>query len=209
MVRTLVDVYRHTGYLPDCRMSLCKGQTQGGSNADVVLVESYLKGIPGIDWDTAYEALIKDAEVQAPNWLLEGRGSLNSWKNLGYVAKDDCAGEGLCTRSISRNVEYAYNDFCIAFMAKDRDNIEDYEKYTNRSRNWLNLFREDQKSYINGTDTGFTGVMQPRLLDGSWDYQDPILCSPLLEPDSCYLNEDGNETYEASAWLYTLLVLFR
>lgn len=46
-------------------MTLSKGYTQGGSNADIVLVESYLKGITdGVDWDTGYEALIKDAEVE-------------------------------------------------------------------------------------------------------------------------------------------------
>lgn len=206
MVRTLVDVYRHLGYLPDCRMSLCKGQTQGGSNADVLLVESYLKEVPGIDWETAYEALIKDAEVQPDNWLVEGRGSLDSWKNLDYIAKDDCTGEGLCTRSISRNVEYAYDDYCIAQIAKELGHTADHEKYTKRSRNWINLFREDQESFINGTDTGFTGFMQPRLLNGSWDYQDPIFCSPLLHPDKCFLNPDGHETYETSAWLYTLSV---
>jgi len=44
-------------------MSLCKGFTQGGSNADIVLADSYLKGITaGVDWETAYEALVSDAE---------------------------------------------------------------------------------------------------------------------------------------------------
>lgn len=43
MMRSLIDTYRHEGYLPDCRMSLCKGFTQGGSNADVVMADAYLK----------------------------------------------------------------------------------------------------------------------------------------------------------------------
>lgn len=60
MIRSLIDIYRHEGWLPDCRMSLCKGFTQGGSNADVVLVDSYLKNITqDVDWETGYEALIK------------------------------------------------------------------------------------------------------------------------------------------------------
>lgn len=62
MIRSLIDTYRHVGWLPDCRMSLSKGFTQvglldkrspmslltrkqGGSNADVVLADAYLKGI--------------------------------------------------------------------------------------------------------------------------------------------------------------------
>lgn len=65
MIRSLIDIYRHEGWLPDCRMSLCKGWTQGGSNADVVLVDAYLKNITqDVDWKTGYEALIKDAEVE-------------------------------------------------------------------------------------------------------------------------------------------------
>lgn len=44
-------------------MSLCKGFTQGGSNADIVLADSYLKNITlDVDWKTAYEAVVSDAE---------------------------------------------------------------------------------------------------------------------------------------------------
>ena len=73
MVRSLLDIYRHEGWLPDCRMSLCKGFTQGGSNADIVITDAYLKNITaGIDWALAYEAVVKDAEVEPPNWDVEG-----------------------------------------------------------------------------------------------------------------------------------------
>ncbi len=65
MIRSLIDIYEHEGWLPDCRMSLSKGWTQGGSNADIVLADSYLKNITqGVDWDKGYEALIKNAEVE-------------------------------------------------------------------------------------------------------------------------------------------------
>lgn len=111
MVRSLIDIYRHEGKLPDCRMSLCKGFTQGGSNADIVLADSYLKGIKdGVDWKTAYEAVVSDAEDEPENWSVEGRGGLTSWKNLHYIPTDDFDpyGVGPFTRSISRTVEYAY-----------------------------------------------------------------------------------------------------
>lgn len=206
MMRSLIDTYRHEGYLPDCRMSLCKGFTQGGSNADVVVADAYLKKVPGIDWDTAYEAVVKDAEVEPKNWDVEGRGGLRSWKNLGYIPFDDYDpdGEGTHTRSISRTVEYAYNDFCIAEMAQGMGHQSDYEKYTKRSGNWVHMFKPDQKSSIKGVDTNFTGFLQPRYTNGTWGYQDPIFCSPLLNFTSCYLNPDGHETYEGSAWMYTL-----
>lgn len=47
-------------------MDLCKGFTQGGSNADVVLADSFVKGLTeGIDWQTGYEAVVKDAEGES------------------------------------------------------------------------------------------------------------------------------------------------
>ncbi|KAI1389855.1 glycoside hydrolase family 92 protein [Hypoxylon trugodes] len=206
MIRSLIDIYRHEGWLPDCRMSLCKGWTQGGSNADVVLADAYLKNITeDVDWETGYEALIKDAEYEPPVWDYEGRGGLNSWRKYGFIPADDFDpyGNGLFTRSISRTVEYAYNDFCIAEVAQALGKQEDYEKYIERSGNWINLYNPDQPSDINGTGTGFTGFLQPKFLNGTWGYQDPTLCSSVMSFDSCYLNSGGTETYEGSPWLYT------
>lgn len=215
MIRSLIDIYRNEGWLPDCRMSLCKGFTQGGSNADVVLVDSYLKNITqDVDWETGYEALLKDAEEEPLNWAVEGRGGLMSWKNLGYIPTDDYDpyGVGPFTRSISRTVEYAYNDYVIALIAQKLGKTGDYEKYLERSNNWKNMFKEDEVSFFNTTpggpkvDSGFTGFLQVKFLNGTWGYQDPILCSSLYNFTSCYLNPDGHETYEGSSWLYTFYV---
>ncbi|KAL3447265.1 glycosyl hydrolase family 92-domain-containing protein [Aspergillus insuetus] len=208
MIRSLVDIYRQEGWLPDCRMSLCKGWTQGGSNADVLISEAYLKGVADVDWETAYEAVVKDAEVEPPNWNIEGRGGIQSWKTLGYIPINDTdpGTEGLRTRSISRTVEYAYNDFCIAQMSDRMGHTGDRDKYIERSRNWRNLYKDDQTSAINGVDTNFVGFLQPRNADGTWAYQNPIFCSPLMNFTSCYLNADGHETYEGSCWLYTFFV---
>ncbi|KAH7379775.1 glycoside hydrolase family 92 protein [Cadophora sp. MPI-SDFR-AT-0126] len=217
MVRSLIDIYRHEGKLPDCRMSLCKGFTQGGSNADVVLADSYLKNITdGVDWKTGYEAVVSDAEDEPENWAVEGRGGLTSWKTLGYIPTDDFDpyGVGLFTRSISRTVEYAYNDFCIAEIAQGLGNIADAEKYIARSNNWKNMYKPDQTSLVSNTtgfpnktvDSGFVGFLQPRYLNGTFGFQDPSLCSPLYNFTSCYLNPDGHETYEGSSWMYTFFV---
>ncbi|KAF3760901.1 family 92 glycoside hydrolase [Cryphonectria parasitica EP155] len=213
MVRSLIDIYRHEGWLPDCRMDLCKGYTQGGSNADVVLADTFVKGFTNsIDWDTAYEAVLKDAQAEPPIWSIEGRGGLASWKDLAYIPADDFDpyGVGPFTRSISRTVEYAYNDFTIAEMASGLNKTADAEKYIGTSANWVNLFKADQTSYLNVSqntsplvDSGFTGFLQPRYLNGTYGFQDPSLCSQLYNFTSCYLNEDGHETYEGSSWLYT------
>lgn len=114
-------------------------------------------------WQLAYEAVVSDAEDEPLNWSVEGRGGLTSWKNLHYIPTDDFDpfGVGPFTRSISRTVEYAYNDFCISELAKGLGNFADEEKYLERSSNWKNMFLASQTSYINGTDTGFTGFLQP------------------------------------------------
>lgn len=209
MIRALIDIYRHEGYLPDCRMSLCKGFTQGGSNADTLLVDSYLKGISdGVNWTTGYEALIKDAEVEPLNWAVEGRGGLESWKTLGYIPSDDfdVQGVGPFTRSISRTAEYAYNDYSIAILANLTGKLQDYTQYLARSNNWKNLYNPHQTSSLRDVSSNITGYLQPKLTNGAFEQQDPFLCSPHFGQDSCYLNPTGTETYEGSPWLYTFYV---
>ncbi|KAI9371392.1 glycosyl hydrolase family 92-domain-containing protein [Aspergillus egyptiacus] len=210
MVRSLIDTQRHLGWLPDCRMSLCKGYTQGGSNADVVLADAYLKGLSdGIDWEAGYAAVKKDAEEEPYDWSNEGRGGLTSWKSLNYIPVEDFdyAGFGTMTRSISRTLEYSYNDFTIAQMARGLDNAQDAEKYEGTSRYWRNLFRADQMSFISGADTGFRGFFQPRHLNGTWGYQDPITCSEIDRSGrACSLQNTGAETFESSIWEYQFFV---
>ncbi|KAI9651379.1 hypothetical protein NHQ30_001421 [Ciborinia camelliae] len=205
MIRSLLDTYKNIGWLPDCRMSLCKGFTQGGSNADNVISDAYVKNLTGIDWQLAYEAVVNDAENEPLDWSNEGRGGLMSWKALNYIPclDYDYLGFGTNSRSISRTLEYSYNDFCISTLGKGLGKPE-YTKYLQRSTNWQNLWKEDQTSYIKGVDTGFRGFFQPKYLNGTWGYQDPILCSPL---DSfCSLTSNPQETFEDSIWEYQFFV---
>ncbi|KAM3078033.1 hypothetical protein ACMFMG_002668 [Clarireedia jacksonii] len=213
MVRSLIDTYVHEGWLPDCRMSLCKGYTQGGSNADNILGDVYIKGITeGIDWDLGYEAVVKDAEVEPYDWSNEGRGGLDSWKALGYIPVQDFdyKGFGTMTRSISRTLEYSYNDFVIASMGKGLGgHDEDVQKYLERSENWQNLYNDAQTSFLsNGTNTGFKGFFQPKYLNQTWGFQDPLKCSNIdTNPNSvCSLQNTGAETFESSIWEYSFFV---
>ncbi|ORY12223.1 glycosyl hydrolase family 92-domain-containing protein [Clohesyomyces aquaticus] len=205
IVRSLLDIYKHRGWLPDCSMSTCKGWTQGGSDADNVLVDAYVKNLTGIDWELAYEAIVNDAENEPLQWSIEGRGGLMSWKRLSYIPylDYDYLGFGTNSRSISRTLEYSYNDFCLSTLAKGLGKDTD-TKYLARAGNWQNIFKADQKSLINGTDTGFAGFFQPKYLNGTWGYQDPIACSPLA--DFCSLTSNPSETFESSAWEYQFFV---
>ncbi|EFQ33564.1 glycosyl hydrolase family 92 [Colletotrichum graminicola M1.001] len=211
MVRALLDIYRFTGKLPDCRMSFCKGFSQGGSNADVVIADAYLKNMTtGVDWKTAYEAVVSDAEVAPQNFGVEGRGNLESWFGLGYIAQDhmDKLSSGPNSRSISRTVEYAYDDFCIAEMAQGLGHKDDYAKYMQRSANWQNLWKPDAPDIVVGKDrkeverTKYTGFLMPKLINGSFTQQNTRICSPNTEQHLCYF-DTAQATYEGSPWLYS------
>ncbi|KAK3994543.1 family 92 putative glycoside hydrolase [Cladorrhinum sp. PSN332] len=221
MVRALLDIYRHEGKLPDCRMSFCKGFTQGGSNADIVIADTYIKSLGregdgnAINWTTAYEAVISDAEVEPQMWGVEGRGNLVSWHNLGYLPWDDTDrnGTGPQSRTISRGLEYAYDDFAISLLAAGLNHPKDAIKYSHRAANWKNYWNPDQKDFFRIPDTSdgelrstnFTGFMQPRSADGTFKYQNTRSCSPVHDMHSCYY-DTGLETYEGSPWLYSFFV---
>lgn len=208
MVNSLLDIYQNEGWLPDCHMSLSNGWTQGGSNADNVLVDAYVKNLSmTIDWSVALEAMIQDAEVEPLEWSKQGRGGLTSWKNLDYIPylDYDPIGFGSNSRSISRTLEYSYNDFCLANLAQGLGQADLYDKYFARSTNWQNLWRADQNSSINGTNTGFTGFFQPKYINGTWGFQDPIACSNVAG-SFCSLTTNPSETFEASIWQYQFLV---
>ncbi|KAI1778727.1 glycoside hydrolase family 92 protein [Hypoxylon cercidicola] len=190
MVNSLLDIYKHEGWLPDY----------------VVIADAYVKNLTGIDWELALDAVIQDAEVEPLEWAYHGRGGLKSWKDLSYIPylDFDPAGFGTNSRSISRTLEYAYNDFCLATLAQGLGRDDLYDKYVQRSANWQNLWRPEQNSAINGNDTGFLGFFQPKYQNGTWGFQDPIACSVLAS--FCSLTSNPSETFEASVWQYQFLV---
>jgi putative alpha-1,2-mannosidase len=111
-------------------------------------------------------------------------------------------GVGIFTRSISRTVEYAFNDFCIAEMAQALNKSADAEKYLKRSQNWMNMWNPNQNSWVYLTqsdgsvsysDSGFLGFLQPRYLNGTFGYQDAMMCSPMYEATGCFLLQNGRE----------------
>ena len=102
------------------------------------------------------------------------------------------------TRSISRTLEYSYNDFTISQIAKGLGESADAEKYIDSSGNWKNLFKADQSSYINQTiNTGFVGFFQPKFLNETWAFQDPLQCSniPNNLDQTCSLQNNAAETF--------------
>nr|OQO29935.1 hypothetical protein B0A51_02931 [Rachicladosporium sp. CCFEE 5018] len=185
MIRALIDIWRWEGYMPDGRSGNYNGLVQGGSNADNILADAYVRGLRGeVNWTAGYQAMLKDAEVQPYNTfsftdpsasVKEGRGALYDWIPLGYVSSDRS------TRAVSRTVEYALNDFALAQVAKDLA-PGDVVKYMNRSAQWQNLWAH------NFTSLNFTGFLAPRLANGTFNLTNynPALCGGCEWQDISY-----------------------
>ena len=185
IVRALVDLYRHEGWLPDARSGNYNGRTQGGSNAEFVLSDAFVKGMKGVDWKTALAAEMHDAEISPADHFKEGRGGLDDWHHLGYVSIEGS------DRPASADMEYAADDFEIALLAKGLGETADYEKYLRRSANWKKLWDPDF------SEGGFTGFIRPRHRDGTW-------LTPFTAVMSCSWN--GDTFYEGNSWTYSTFV---
>lgn len=108
---------------------------QGGSNADNVLADAYVKGLGGgINWADGYLAMKTNAEVLPYNnydpedltgSTKEGRGALPDWHKYGYITPN-------FGRSLSKTVEYSLNDFALSQVAKG-EALQDFQLYLNRS----------------------------------------------------------------------------
>jgi predicted alpha-1,2-mannosidase len=185
IVRSLVDIYRHEGWLPDARSGDYNGRTQGGSNAEFPITDAFIKGLKGIDWEEAYGAVVNDAENPPRDQFKEGRGGLDDWKRIGYVSVEGVDRPG------SKQMEYAADDYEIALLAKGLSKESDAEKYAARAENWRKLW--DQQL----SDGGVSGFIHPRHRDGSW-------LEPFTPMDS---GSWGSTTfYEGNSWTYSTFV---
>jgi len=179
LIRSLIYIYRHTGYMPDGRSGNDNGRTQGGSNADIVIADAYVKGLSGIDYPTAFEAMLKDASVPPADPQKEGRGGILEYNSKGYLTLTD-------ERSGSRTVEYAYDDFATAEVACGLNRPAEASLFATRAENWEHLWDKDLKV------EGFKGFLRPRNPDGSW-----------AEPNRLVRGTWPDFFYEGDLWSYS------
>lgn len=139
-IKTLLEIYKQRGYLPDAWIANDYAQMQGGSNADVVLADATVKKLGGFNNKLAFEAVRKNAENQPDNPKTKGR-YVNDYIKFGYVLPETTAG------SVSRTLEYAYNDYCISCIAESDGNMELARKYKDQSLKIFNLFHPEYKMF--------------------------------------------------------------
>lgn len=171
---SLINIYDQGGWLPEWFSPAYK-DCMIGQNSVSVVADAYAKGIKGFDTDKMFEAMIKGANNEGPN--ATGRKGFDSYNKLGYIPYDVDVRE-----SVSRTLEYAYNDFCIARFGE----------MTNQDEKVINIHRKRAMNYKNIFDESINFV-RPKDSKGNW-------LSPYT-PDTW-----GGSFTEGSAWHWTWCV---
>ena len=149
MIQSLLEMYDQGGRLPlYVSYKNYYMKVMIGDHATSVITDSYMKGIRDYDVEKAYEAMRKNATE--PGETESSRTGLDDYINLGYTPVDKVR------ESVSVTMEYAYDDWCLAQMAKALGKPDDFKLFSKRAKNYENLYDKQ------------TGFMRPRMADGSW-----------------------------------------
>jgi predicted alpha-1,2-mannosidase len=165
-INTFLAQYEQGGRLPVWELASNETDCMIGYHSVSVLADAMAKGITGFDYTKAFEAAKHSA-------MLDHLG-LEAYKKQGFISMDDEH------ESVSKTLEYAYDDWCIAQMALIVNKKQDYDYFMKRSQSWKNVF--DRK----------LGFMRPKK-NGGWD-------TP-FDP-----REINNNFTEGNSWQYSFFV---
>mgnify|MGYP001256017180 CR=1 FL=1 len=144
MVQSMLAHYKETGLLPVWSMQGNETNMMIGYHAVPVIVDAYFKGIKDFDTETAYQACKASAN--------DSSRQIDVYKRLGYVPADEHPENW----SVSKTLEYAYDDWCIAQFARDLGKEEEYKYFLKRSENWRNVY------------DSISTFMRPKLANGEF-----------------------------------------
>ena len=144
MMQSLVTMYEEGGWLPifPCWNSYTAAMI--GDHCSAVLADAYVKGIRDFDYEKAYEAMRKNA-FETPASFEDykngmGRRALESYLKYGYIPLEDGVKEAFHQdEQTSRTLEYAFDDFAVAQMARRLGRMDDFKSLMARSENWRNV----------------------------------------------------------------------
>lgn len=161
MMQSLVDKYEQGSWLPifPCWNSYTAAMI--GDHAISAISDAYVKDIRNFDIEKAYEGMRKNA-FNTPQSYEDykngmGRRALESYLKYGYIPLEDEVKEAFHTNEqTSRTLEYAYDDFALAQVAKKLNKGDDYDVLISRSKNYKNVIDP------------VTGYAQGRYADGNF-----------------------------------------
>lgn len=173
IINTMLVYYDNSGILPVWTLYGNETNTMTGYHAIPVIAEAYLKGIKDFDAEKAYAAMKAT--------MMQDQRGLDLYKKYGFIPYD------LLDESVTITLEFAYDDWCVAQMAKALGKTDDYEYFSERSKAYAFLF-----------DKG-TGFMRGKAQDGkSWHEPfDPKFSSHRVHADYT----------EGNAWQHSWFVL--
>lgn len=165
-INTFIKQYEQGGRLPVWELASNETDCMIGYHSVSVIADAMAKGITGFDYEKAFEA----SKASAMRDVL----GLDAYKKNGFISIDDEH------ESVSKTLEYAYDDWCITQMAQILNKQEDYQYFMKRSQNWKNIFDWEN------------GFMRPKK-NGGWDKP--------FDP-----REVNNNFTEGNSWQYSFFV---
>lgn len=161
-INTMIDIHDKGGLLPVWELAGNETFCMIGYHSVPVIADAYLKGIGGFDAEKAYRACINSAE--------QDHFGLDHYRKYWYIPAES---EG---EAISKTLEYAYDDWCIAMMANKMGYTEDYRNYIRRAQNYKNLF-DPETAFLRGKRNAmFTRPFDPAEVNfmlteaNTWQY---------------------------------------
>ena len=195
ILQSLLDIQDYDHFFVDGRSGNFAGRTQGGSDAEMMFTDAFVKHLSGLDWARVYRAMVHDADTESSDPIRYGRGDMGDWKRLGFLSIEHSDPAGGPDRPGSRSMEYAANDYAVALLAKGLGHNEDAEKFMTRAESWKKLWDADAVDHTEGGDV--RGFIWVRHDDGRWKEKfDPRLVGTWYQ----------DNFYEATTWTYSLYV---
>jgi predicted alpha-1,2-mannosidase len=145
VIRSLIDRGEKTGFIPTFFH---------GDHASAFIAGSYLRGLRGYDIKSAYKLLLRNATLEGGT-----RPYIREYMEKGYISDPDVANPVVETKGkagVTKTLEYAYDDYSVALLAKEFGDETNYELLMKRSKNYKNMFDPS------------TELMRGRLEDGEW-----------------------------------------
>jgi len=171
MINSMLQLYDDNGLLPVWDLSTWEANTMTGYHSVPIIADAMLKGITGFNYKKAFEAMKKSAN--------QNQRGTSDYIKYGYVPQDKHGW------SVTMTLEYAFDDWCIAQVAKKLNNEADYQLFMKRANSYKQLF-----------DTS-TGFMRAKNSNGKF-----------IEPFDPLLSEHGfdGQYIEGTAWQHSFFV---
>ena len=171
MINSMLQLYEDNGLLPVWDLSTWEANTMTGYHSVPIIADAILKNIKGFDYNKAYEAMHKSA--------FQNQRGTPEYIQYGYLPQDKHGW------SVTITLEYAFDDWCIAQVAKKLGKMDDYNIFIKRAMSYKQLFDAQ------------TGFMRSKNSNGKF-----------IEPFDPLVSEHGFEGQyiEGTAWQHSFFV---